>query len=332
MHRPLQGRSQSPFISFIVISPSQVHRMPAIVAEGLTKRFGDFVAVDNVSFEVPEKQFFGLLGPNGAGKTTTIRMLTGVLRPEEGKVFIMGVDMDRDPLKAKSSLGVIPEVGNVYPDLTARENLEMFGRFYGLTRRTRSERAAALLEELGLGGREDEPIKRFSKGMKQRVSIGCAIIHEPKLIFLDEPTEGLDVHSRRMIVDKVKRMNKAGSTVVLTTHNIEEANQLCDRVCIVNRGNVVALDTPSNLRSTFEGARSVEVLFDRPVECSEFSDQCITRVEEKGNKMRFYTSDPDEAIRKVMKVRGEKGLTILELNTLAPSLEDVFVKLTEAPQ
>ncbi|HNU35574.1 MAG TPA: ABC transporter ATP-binding protein, partial [Methanomassiliicoccales archaeon] len=159
----------------------------AIVADGLTKRFGEFVAVDNVSFEVPERQFFGLLGPNGAGKTTTIRMLTGVLRPEMGRVSIMGVDMDGDPLRAKSSLGVIPEIGNVYPDLSARENLELFGRFYGLSRRTRAERASALLEELGLGDRADERIKRFSKGMKQRVSIGCAIIHEPRVIFLDEP-------------------------------------------------------------------------------------------------------------------------------------------------
>ncbi|OPX57487.1 MAG: Trehalose/maltose import ATP-binding protein MalK [Methanomassiliicoccales archaeon PtaB.Bin215] len=304
--------------------------IPAIVADGLTKRFGEFVAVDNVSFEVPERQFFGLLGPNGAGKTTTIRMLTGVLRPEVGRVSIMGVDMDGDPLRAKSSLGVIPEIGNVYLDLSARENLEMFGRFYGLSRRARAEKASALLEELGLGDRADERIKRFSKGMKQRVSIGCAIIHEPRVIFLDEPTEGLDVHSRRMIVEKVRQMNRAGSTVVLTTHNIEEANQLCDRVCIVNKGKIVALDTPDHLRSTFEGARSVEVTFDRPVECSLFFDQCISKVEEKGNRMRFYTSDPDEAIRKVMAVRDEKGLTIMALNTLAPSLEDVFVKLTEA--
>jgi len=303
--------------------------MSAIEAKNLTKRFGTFVAVDDISFDIPKGQFFGLLGPNGAGKTTIIRMLTGVLRPEEGKVSIMGVDMDRDPLRAKSSLGVIPEVGNVYPDLSARENLEMFGRFYGLSRRARAERASALLEELGLEGRADERIKRFSKGMKQRVSIGCAIIHEPKVLFLDEPTEGLDVQSRRMIVDRVNKMNRAGSTIVLTTHNIEEANQLCDRVCIINCGKVVALDTPERLRSTFEGARSVEVTFDWPVECSAFSDKCITKVEERGNKMRFYTSDPDEAIRKIIAVRDEKGLTILELNTLAPSLEDVFVKLTE---
>jgi len=306
-----------------------VDHMPAIEANGLTKLFGEFKAVDDVSFEVPKGQFFGLLGPNGAGKTTTIRMMIGVLRPDRGNVSIMGVSMDREPLLAKEKLGVIPEVGNVYPDLTARENLELFGRFYGLTKRTRMERASALLEELGLGARSDEKIKRFSKGMKQRVSIGCAIIHQPQVLFLDEPTEGLDVQSRRMIVEKVNGMNKAGCTVVLTTHNIEEANRLCHRVCIINHGKVVALDTPERLRSTFEGARSVEVTFDRVVECGLFSDQCITRAEGEGNKIRFYTSDPDQAINRILQVRDDLGLTIVSLNTLAPSLEDVFVKLTE---
>jgi ABC-2 type transport system ATP-binding protein len=303
--------------------------MSAIRVEGLVKRFGDFLAVDGVSFEVPEGQFFGLLGPNGAGKTTTIRMMTGVLRPDGGTVSILGTDMARDPLGAKQRLGVIPEVGNVYPDLTARENLELFGRFYGLSGQVRRERAAALLEELGLGGREDERAKRFSKGLRQRVSIGCAMIHEPDLLFLDEPTEGLDVQSRRLILEKVGRMNRAGATVVLTTHNIEEASRLCDRVCIINRGKLAALDTPERLRATFEGARSVEVAFDRPVECEKFSSECITRAEGQGHKLRFYTSDPDGAVRRIMEVRDEMGLTIVSLNTLEPSLEDVFVKLTE---
>lgn len=287
------------------------------------------MAVDDVSFEVPSAQFFGLLGPNGAGKTTTIRMLTGVLRPDSGSSIILGMDMSKDPLRAKLKLGVIPEVGNVYPDLTARENLELFGRFYGLSRQVRQERAASLLQELGLGGREDEKAKRFSKGLRQRVSIGCAMIHEPELLFLDEPTEGLDVQSRRMILERVGRMNNLGTTVVLTTHNIEEASKLCDRVCIINRGKVAALDTPDKLRSTFEGARSVEVSFDRPVDCGLFSNECITRTEGQGNRLRFYTSDPDAAVQKIMEVRDELGLTIVSLNTLAPSLEDVFVKLTE---
>jgi len=303
--------------------------MSAIEAKGLCKRFGDFQAVDDVSFEVPEKQFFGLLGPNGAGKTTTIRMLTGVLGPDSGTINIMGLDMARDPLLAKEKLGVIPEVGNVYPDLTARENLELFGRFYGLSKHTRQERASTLLEELGLGSRADERIKRFSKGMKQRVSIGCAIIHQPELLFLDEPTEGLDVQSRRMILDKVGRMNRSGSTIVLTTHNIEEASRLCNRVCIINHGKVVALDTPERLRAAFEGAQSVEVTFDHVVDCGLFASQCITRSEGQGNVLKFYTSDPDAAILKIMQVRDELGLTITSLNTLAPSLEDVFVKLTE---
>jgi ABC-2 type transport system ATP-binding protein len=302
----------------------------AIRVDGITKRFGTAVAVDGISFEVPRKQFFGLLGPNGAGKTTTIRMLTGVLLPDSGTAEVLGLDMALHPMQAKQRLGVIPEIGNIYPDLTARENLDLFGRFYGLSGQVRRERASALLTELGLAGREDEKAKRFSKGLRQRISIGCAMIHEPELLFLDEPTEGLDVQSRRMILEKVGSMNRQGCTVVLTTHNIEEASRLCERVCIINRGKVAALDTPDRLRSTFEGARSVEVTFDRPTECSLFSDQCISRTEEQGNRLRFYTSDPDRAIKRIMEIRDEKGLTIISLNTLAPSLEDVFVKLTEA--
>lgn len=303
--------------------------MTAIRVEGLTKRFGGFLAVDDITFDVPKKQFFGLLGPNGAGKTTTIRMLTGILLPDSGTAEVLGLDITKEPLWIKQRLGVIPEIGNIYQDLTARENLETFGRFYGLSRSVRRERASALLTELGLEGREDEKAKRFSKGLRQRVSIGCAMIHEPELMFLDEPTEGLDVQSRRMILEKVVRMNRKGSTVVLTTHNIEEASRLCERVCIINRGKVAALDTPDHLRSTFEGARSVEVTFDRPTDCRLFSDQCITRTEGQGNRLRFYTSDPDRAIKKIIEVRDEIGLTILSLNTLEPSLEDVFVKMTE---
>jgi ABC-2 type transport system ATP-binding protein len=309
--------------------PPRVGWTTAIRVDRITKRFGESVAVDGISFEVPRGQFFGLLGPNGAGKTTTIRMLTGVFLPDSGTAEVLGLDMAAHPLQVKQRLGAIPEIGNVYTDLTARENLELFGRFYGLSRPVRRERASALLAELGLEGREGEKAKRFSKGLRQRISIGCAMIHEPELLFLDEPTEGLDVQSRRMILDKVGRMNRQGSTVVLTTHNIEEASRLCERVCIINRGKVAALDTPDRLRATFEGARSVEVTFDRPVDCSIFSDQCIGRTEDQGNRLRFYTSDPDRAIERIMEVRDEMGLTIISLNTLAPSLEDVFVKLTE---
>jgi len=304
--------------------------MPAVEVKNLVKSFGDAVAVGGVSFSVDEGEFFGLLGPNGAGKTTTIRMMTGVLRPDSGSITILGMDMKRSPLEAKQRMGVIPEVGNVYPDLSGRENLELMGRFYGLKRHDRESRAESLLKDLGLAERGDDPIKKYSKGMRQRISIGCAMIHEPPLLFLDEPTEGLDVQSRRMILDRVKAMNKKGSTIVLTTHNIEEASRLCQRVCIINKGEVVVTESPERLRTTFEGVQSVEVCFDRKVDCSLFAtDNCITRAEEAGDKLRIYTSDPDEAVRRIIQLRDEKGLRIISLATLGPTLEDVFVKLTE---
>jgi ABC-2 type transport system ATP-binding protein len=304
----------------------------SIVAEGLTKRFGNFVAVDNTSFSVKKGEFFGLLGPNGAGKTTTIRMLTGVLKPESGRVFIDGIDLIKEPLIAKERMGVIPEVGTVYIDLTARENLELFGRFYGLPKGLRVERAEEMLKDLGLHDRADDVVKNYSKGMRQRISIGCAMVHEPSVLFLDEPMEGLDVQSRRLIVDKVKTLNAKGCTVILTTHNIEDASRLCQRVCIINKGKIVTIDSPERLKSTFDKTQSIEVSFDRKVDCSFFSSQCVTRSEEHGDKIRIYTTNVGAAIDRIMAVKQEQGLNIISLNTLAPSLEDVFVKLTEAKE
>ena len=181
----------------------------SIVAEGLVKKFKDFVAVNDISFSVQKGEFFGILGPNGAGKTTTIRMLTGVLRPDKGrmKIEIGGSNLSKEPITAKEKMGVIPEIGTVYLDLTARENLELFGRFYGLPKDLRRRRSDEMLVDLGLRDRADDLVKNFSKGMRQeRISIACAMIHEPPILFLDEPTEGLDVQSRRLIVDLVKKL------------------------------------------------------------------------------------------------------------------------------
>jgi len=303
--------------------------MRSISVQDLKKSFGAIKAVDGISFEVSKGEFFGLLGPNGAGKTTTIRMMTGVLKPDAGKIVIEGIDLMKNPLQAKEKMGVIPEVGNVYPDLTARENLELMARFYGISKKEREERAEQLLKDLGLIERGDDYIKKFSKGMRQRISIGCAMIHEPPVLFLDEPTEGLDVQSRRMITEKVKQMNKRGSSVILTTHNIEEASRLCERVCIINKGKVLVIDAPEHLRSTFEKVQSVEVCFDRKVDCGIFSAECVTKAEEAGDKLRIYTSDPDKVIEHIMEIKEEKNLKILSLATLGPTLEDVFVKLTE---
>ena len=300
----------------------------AIRASNLTKSFGSVIAVDDMSFRVNKGEIFGFLGPNGAGKTTTIRMLTGILTPDKGEVIIDGIDLRKNPVRAKTRIGVIPEIGNVYVDLSAKENLSLTGRYYGLSRDLIEKKTRDLLTSLGLFERRDDLVRTFSKGMKQRISIACAIIHEPQILFLDEPTEGLDVQSRRLMLDTIYRVNKQGCTVFLTTHNIEEANKLCERVCIINKGKIVATDRPEKLKSAFDKTQSIEVSFDRKIEQESLSHNPIIKVELFGDKWRLYTTDPDRAIKYVVALAQEEGMHILSLTTCGPSLEEAFIRLT----
>ena len=239
---------------------------PIIEAYNLTKRFNGLTAVDNISFTVERKEVFGFLGPNGAGKTTTIRMLTGILTPDCGSISIDKVDIIKDPVRAKMKLGVIPEMGNIYGDLSARENIILAGRYYGYPSAELIKKTDYLLELFELADRKINPVRTFSKGMKQRVNIASAIVHDPEILFLDEPTSGLDVKSQRLIKDIIVDINKKGTTVFLTTHNIEEANKLCDRVAIIDKGKIAAIDRPEVLRSTFESTLAVEVAFEESVQ------------------------------------------------------------------
>ncbi len=305
--------------------------MPALEVRSLSKHFGEVEAVKDISFSVNQGEFFGLLGPNGAGKTTTIRMIIGVLKPDAGSVQIEGVDLGKNYFEAKSKIGAIPEVGNIYPDLSARENIDLVGRFYGLSKSVRQERADKLLADLNLKERGDDLARKFSKGMRQRVSIACALVNEPPILILDEPTEGLDVMSRRLIIDKVKEMNQKGSTVILTTHNIEEANKLCQRVCIINKGAIVAIDSPERLRRTAEKMQIIEVSFSKKIDAAWFNSDIITRSEQCGDKWHFYTEDPDKAIEHIVKIKEKMDLKIISMGTTGPTLEDVFVKLCEVP-
>lgn len=302
--------------------------MDAVRATGLTKKFGTFLAVDNVSITIPEGSIFGFLGPNGAGKTTTIRMLTGVLVPDAGSVRIFGIDVHDDPIAAKLKMGVIPENGTVYSDLTARQNILLTAKYFGLDRAVREERADAILEELGLAKRRDDLVRTFSKGMRQRVSIACAIVHAPPLLILDEPTTGLDVFSRRLVIDTVRRMNREGSTVLLTTHNIEEANALCSEISVINRGTIVATESPEKLKKTFDTSRYVEISFNREVDAALFSSSSISHAEPRGDKWRVYTDDPDRTIKSLSTLADREGLSIISIATSNPSLEEAFVTLT----
>jgi len=304
--------------------------MAAIEVQELTKRYGDLVAVDHISFSVEGGEFFGFLGPNGAGKTTTVRMLTGIIKPDSGRASVGGYDVQREPLQAKQLLGIVPEMANAYIDLTAWENLMLMGELYGVPKRTRRERAQQLLRKFGLGERKDQRVKAFSKGMKQRLLLAMALINEPQILFLDEPTSGLDVQSARMIRGVLQQLHEEGVTIFLTTHNLEEANRLCQRVAIINHGRLAAIDSPERLRRTVQSLQVVEVCFNEDVDpgkLAAFSE--VSELKQMGDKLLLYTDRPGELIIQLADLAKTNGLRIIALNTLGPSLEEVFLKLTE---
>jgi ABC-2 type transport system ATP-binding protein len=303
--------------------------MNAIETGHLLKRFGDVTAVNDVNLTVREGEIFGFLGPNGAGKTTTMRLLTGVLTPDAGTVRITGIDIHRHPLDAKMQMGVIPENSTVYGDMSAEQNLHLSGQMYGMPRAARETRVDEILARMGLTGKRRLPVRTFSKGMKQRVSIGCAIVHKPKVLFLDEPTSGLDVQSRRLVIETIRHMNDEGSTIFLTTHNIEEANMLCQTVCIINKGKIVAQDSPERLKKMFDTTQSVEVSFDRAVAKELFADEGILRVEPCGDKWKLYTDNPDRVLKYIVMRAQREAIGITSLVTSGPSLEEAFVQITE---
>lgn len=299
----------------------------AIKTVNLTKNFGDLVAVDHVSFEVGQGEIFGFLGPNGAGKTTTIRMLTSVIKPDSGSAKIMNYDIQRETLKAKQMMGIVPEMSNAYTDLSAWNNLMLIGELYGVSKGERRERAEKLLKEFGLYERRNQLVRGYSKGMKQKLILCMALINEPQILFLDEPTSGLDVESARLIRDMIRDLNRAGATVFISTHNMEEANQLCEKVAIINHGKIAAIDSPERLRVRSSGLRSVEVSFDKPIDVRYLQIPGVREVIKTGDKVRLYVDEPGDVIVYLVDYARLNKLKIVSLNTLAPTLEDVFIKL-----
>jgi ABC-2 type transport system ATP-binding protein len=294
----------------------------------LTKRYGELIAVDRLNFKVKEGEIFGFLGPNGAGKTTTNRILTGLLKPDEGEAFVAGFDVLKNPVEAKQHIGVVPEVSNAYVDLSAWENLMLIGKLYGVQGLKLKENAAELLKEFGLYDVKDKLVRAFSKGMKQRLLLCMALINDPEVLFLDEPTSGLDVESARLLREKITQYNKDGKTVFLSTHNMEEANQLCHRTAIINHGKIAVIDTPENLRAQSMELQYLEVVFDKPVDLKEILENpLISKASFAGNKVRIYTADPSSVIEFIVEFVKKRNLRISSLTTMMPSLEDVFLKL-----
>jgi len=303
----------------------------AIEARELVRDFGKVRAVDHVSFTVEAREIFGFLGPNGAGKTTTIRMLTTLLEPTSGSVLIGGFDARHQPYQARRQIGLVPEESNVYTELSAWDNLMFSARLYRVPGRERDRRAQELLDLFDLKEKRDVKAQDFSKGMRRRLAIAMALIHRPAILFLDEPTSGLDVRSARTIKEIVRGLSAEGTTVFLTTHQIEEANQRCDRVAIISRGKIAAIDTPERLKRTAESVQAVEIAFDRggpQMDGILRRLPGVTDVARLGDKWRLYTPDPPALLPLLFEFAQQRGLKLLTLNTLGPSLEDVFLRLT----
>jgi ABC-2 type transport system ATP-binding protein len=303
----------------------------AIEVTDLTKHYGSITAVDSVTFGVARGEFYGLLGPNGAGKTTTIRMLTGLTRPSSGTAKVAGRDCTKEALSVKQRIGVVSEVSNLYNEMSAWDNLMFIGELYGVDKLTRETQAKQLLEAFQLHDRRNYRLLAYSKGMKRRVRIAAALLHRPEVLFLDEPTSGLDVQSSRLIRSIIGELNREGVTVFLTTHYIDEADQLCDRVAIIRQGKIVVEGSPGKLKSSLQGEHFVEVSFDRNGHALErllHSRPDVRDITRHGDKYQIRTSDPSVIIAKAAQFARSNGLKIVSLNTKEPSLEDVFVRHT----
>jgi ABC-2 type transport system ATP-binding protein len=301
-----------------------------IKTQSLSKRYNDFLAVDRIDLEVFEGEIFGLLGPNGAGKTTVIRILTGQLAPTSGNTTITNHDIIREPAKVKQQIGVIPDISNIYEEMSAWDNLIFAGQLYGIPRKEREKRAKELLELFGLYERRKDRTVTFSRGMKRRLTIAEGLIHKPKIVFLDEPTTGLDVQSLRMIRNLIKKLNAEGVTIFLTTHYIEEADQLCQRIAIINKGKIVRVDSPEKLKALTKKRQIIEVSFDvsHGLEEKLSSLSCVSDILTQGDKCVLSVDDASQAIPSLVDFANQNNLKIISINTLKPSLEDAFVKLT----
>ena len=303
----------------------------AIEVSNLTKRYGDVTAVNAMSFQVGRGEFFGLLGPNGAGKTTTIRMLTGLTKPTTGTAKVAGRDCVRESLAVKQRIGIVSEVSNLYNEMSAWDNLMFIGELYGVDKATRTARANELLKVFQLYERRNDRLGTYSKGMKRRVRIAAALIHNPDVLFLDEPTSGLDVQSSRLIRLIVRELNRKGTTIFLTTHYIEEADELCNKVAIIREGRIVAEDSPERLKASLQGERILEVAFNKDVAGLEAllrTNGSVVDVSRQGDRYQIHTSNASLVVKQVAQLASLNGLEIVSINTKQPSLEDVFVKYT----
>ena len=301
----------------------------AIALQGLTKNYGSLTAVDHISFNVEEGEVFGFLGPNGAGKTTTIRMLAGLTTPSEGSATVAGHDIIDDIVEVKRHVGVVPETSNLYDELSVWDNLLFTSRLYHVPKDERPGRIRNLLETFKLQERRDTKFGKLSKGLKRRVVIAAALVHNPRIVFMDEPTSGLDVVSAMSLRRLIRDLRMEDITVFLTTHYIEEADQLSDRVAIIVEGKIIVVDTPESIKQSFRGELVLEAHLSRVPDNSMIRElEPAGRVELRGDMVRIEAESLTEAIESLSRMTSQRRIQIIDVNTYHPSLEEAFVTLT----
>ncbi len=294
-----------------------------IVADRLTKKYGDLVAVDGIDFSVKEAEVFGFLGPNGAGKTTTMKMIQCVSPKTSGKLVVDGFDIDIEPRSIKRVLGVSPQEANLDPDFTVMENLIVYARYFGLPPEVSEKKSEELLEFFQLGGKKDMEIDKLSGGMKRRLLLARSLLNDPKILILDEPTVGLDPQARHLIWDLIGKLRDRGITIILTTHYMEEAARLCDRIVIMDNGKILAEGSPKDLVKKHVADHVIEVRNSQKVMKCVSGQLDGLQTEVAGDDLHIFTNQPKETLDKLLTECGVETTTVRE-----STLEDVFLKLT----
>lgn len=312
----------------LVSGPTSAATVPAIEMSDLSKSFGTFKAVDHLSLTVQQGEIFGLLGPNGSGKTTTINMVSGISTPTSGEVKVMGYDIRHHVRQVRQLLGAVPQETALYEELSAWTNMDFHADLFGIPRKEKKERITRMLELVQLLERKDSRVGTFSGGMKRRLALARALLHEPQLIYLDEPTLGVDVQSRRAIWDYILSLRDQGKTVLITTNYLEEAQTLCERIAILDRGKLIAVDTPSHLKQIYGGS-IVELETARPSQ-SVPELRALTGVKEvtqEGTHLMIATEGNQKTVPQIINVLSQEG-EIRELAVREPNLDEVFLRLT----
>jgi lipooligosaccharide transport system ATP-binding protein len=302
------------------------HGSALIHARNLVKRFGDFPAVDAIDFDLERGEAFGFLGPNGAGKTSTMRMIGCVSPVTDGTLRVFGLDPARDGAEIRARLGVVPQLDTLDMELTVRENVIIYGRYFGLSRKELGKRADELLDFVELSERANDRVEPLSGGMKRRLTIARSLVNDPEVLLLDEPTTGLDPQARHVVWDRLYRLKREGVTLLLTTHYMDEAEQLCDRLVVMDKARIVAGGSPRELIERYSTREVVELRFDdsRPSDLSYWTDGLVERVESLADRVLLYTDEGDAAAHGIH----ERGLVPESVLVRRSTLEDVFLHLT----